>query len=150
MSQPNEVSTKSEDSEDVTITNNIKKQRLNDQDDEKGLFQNFIVETDPDSKVVTSLSSRHLHDTDRLQICPSFEPYQQSLVTLDLYKYRYIETLHESVVHLTHLKSLQLVRCTRLQSLPSTIGNLTNLESLDLTDSPNIASLPESIGNLKR
>ena len=68
MSQPNEVSTKSEDSEDATITNNIKKRKLIDQDEEKSPFQNFIVEIDPDSKVVTSLSSRNLHDTDHLQI----------------------------------------------------------------------------------
>jgi hypothetical protein len=110
----------------------------------------FLIEVDKDSTHVISLSSRLLREKQRwLNDEVSFESFP-SLQYLDLYKCRYIERLHDSVVQLGHLKSIKLNRCNELRLLPESIGKLCNLEVLDMTDCVNVSHLPDSIGDLTR
>jgi Leucine-rich repeat (LRR) protein len=100
---------------------------------------------------VHSLSSHDTCDADRWTVMPSLEDQTyESLKHLDLYKNRYLRTLHESVCDLSQLEVLSLVRCERLTTLPDRIGELRNLRELDLIDASEISSLPESLGDLQR
>lgn len=119
--------------------------------EEEGIWKGFLVRVDPETGTVVMLSSKRRLDENRWkdENCGSFESYP-ALQFLDLYKCRYIERLHKSVVHLQSLKSLKLSRCSELKALPEDIGSLSSLEVLDLTDCINVSHLPDSIGELKR
>lgn len=115
------------------------------------IWNGLIFEKDENDAVV-KINSRFVRDKDRnydMVESISFEGFP-ALKSLDLYKCRYIDKLHESIVRLDKLEYLRLNRCTNLKTLPDSIGLLTNLKHLDLTDSVNISGLPDSIGNLTR
>ena len=79
---------------------------------------------------VTAISSKETRDCDRWKgTSPDLSKFP-NLAVLDLYKNRYIASLHPSVATLTHLKILRLSHCSRLRELPSDIGGLTNLEEV--------------------
>lgn len=83
--------------------------------------------------VVIALSSRSCRDSDRWETMPSLACFP-TLQRIDLHKCRYIEGVHESLVHLKQLRSLSLTGCTRLKSIPSSIGQLQQLDEVSCDD----------------
>ena len=95
----------------------------------EGELNGLLVEVDEEGSVV-SCSTRGVRDEDRWENnMPSFERFP-CLRELDLFKSRYIQTVHESTCQLEHLTTLRLTRCSRLRSIPATIGQLQNLEEV--------------------
>lgn len=81
---------------------------------------------DDDGSGAVSLSSRSCQDIYRWEEMPALENYP-GLKKIELYKQRYITTVHESLTNLTELECLALVRCSSLLSVPAQIGRLQKL-----------------------
>jgi hypothetical protein len=56
----------------------------------------------------------------------------QSLVELDLFDCSKLGCLHNSIVHLSQLKTFQLSECYKLENVPMEFGKLESLVKLDL------------------
>jgi len=101
---------------------------VNAEEDEA--FRGVTLETDAGSSAVVALTTGSRRDQDRWDATtPSFDAFPD-LQKVDLYKCRYLESVHESLVQLKHLKTLRLTRCSRLKSIPDSIGRLENLEEV--------------------
>ena len=109
----------------------VRKRKVSDREEvvEEGDLRGVVLEVEPSTNIVISLSSRATSDANRWETMPSLEPYP-SLQKLDLYKNRYITVLDDSVTQLQNLRSISLVGCKRLKALPSSIGQLQSLEEV--------------------
>jgi hypothetical protein len=95
---------------------------------EDGEFKGFTIGRTECGKVV-SLSSQSRRDPDRWEIMPSVESFPD-VQQIDLYKCRYIQSLHESISDCHKLRSLSLIRCSRLKSIPASIRQLESLQEV--------------------
>ena len=93
---------------------------------EDGDFKGLTILADRKSNEVVYLGSRFCSDSDRWKEMPSLKQFP-SLKILDIYKSRYIPTLHESIGELQDLQHLLATRCKNLRTLPESIGNLRHL-----------------------
>ena len=116
-------------------SNEAKKRKIDQQDGAGGeerssLFRGVSLEKDETSRSVVALTTGTRRDEDRWdKTTPPFDAFP-NLQMIDLYKCRYLESVHQSLVQLKQLKVLRLTRCSRLKSLPDNIGLLENLEEV--------------------
>jgi hypothetical protein len=99
--------------------------------DEPHDYCGFTLEVEIETGTAISLHSRshrdkqrwHGHDMPSLEIFPD-------LRELELYKCRYITSIHETLSQLKHLRVLKIIGCSQLQSIPTSIDRLAQLEEV--------------------
>lgn len=99
--------------------------------DDLPLFRGITVEEDEETGKVISLHSRSRLDSDRWHgtCMPSLALFPD-LQNLELFKCRYISSIHDSLTHLKQLRVLKIIGCRRLQSIPESIDQLDQLEEV--------------------
>jgi hypothetical protein len=116
----------------MSETHVTKKLKLADNEGEEviegGDFKGFTIGRS-ENGIVVSLSSQSRRDPDRWGIMPSVESFLD-VQQIELYKCRYIESLHESISNCHNLRKLFLIRCSRLKSIPASIEQLESLQEV--------------------
>ena len=100
-------------------------------EDEEPELAGMTLAADRESGDIVSLSTRSCRSEQKRRSMPSLEEYPH-LRVVDLYNYRNMTDLHESICHLPVLQKLIISRCDFLTKLPPSIGKLENLVEVSL------------------